>query len=95
MLVDPLDTFDAFLNRPLGCIAVSISASLFSAVLWLVDKHTMKGNSIESKRHLRRSNKLESVRDHEVITIHGCLKLLWVASGLFALTYLGRALILK
>ena len=95
MLVDPLDTLDAFLNRPLGCVAVSISASIFSGVLWLVDKHTSKARHTQSKRYPQYSKKLQRVQECEFIAIHGCLKFLWAIAGLFAITYLGRALVLK
>ena len=95
ILLDPLDAADAFLNRPLGCLAVSVAASLFSGALWLVDRHAMKVDPTESRSDSNKSKGLRAVRKYELSAIHGCLKLLWAAGGLFAMTYLGRALMLR
>lgn len=93
MLADPLDAADGFLNRPIGCIAVSLSASVFSGLLWFVDKHVMKARLTGSNS--RRSKKLQRVREYEAVAVRGCLKLLWAVAGILAVTYLGRAFLLK
>lgn len=95
MSIDPLATFDKFLNRPLGCLTVSLFASLFSGVLWFVHEHAARTHPISSKWRAHYSKSHDVVRKYVSTAIDDVCKFLCAVGALLAAVYLGRAFLLS
>ena len=95
MSADPLDTLNAFLSRPYGCVWVALFSLLLAGALWRIDRRVFGHKSPLSKIPRRDSSRRELIREYELMVLHGCLRLFSLAAALLAATYLSRAWFLR